>query len=116
MVRKCSSIRAMTNATSRRRFLRNGGVVTIGGLALASGRVGLAEGASGGKIRLGVASYSFHKFDRAHVIEFLKQLQVTHLNAKDVNDHLPSKPGEATDAAVAAYKACLLYTSDAADE
>ena len=57
------------------------------------------------RIKLGVASYSFHKFDRAHVIEFLKQLNVTHLNAKDVNDHLPSKSPEETDTAVAAYKA-----------
>ncbi len=38
-------------------------------------------------IRLGVASYSFRKFDRAHVIEFMKQLNTPWLNVKDV--HLP---------------------------
>ncbi len=58
-----------------------------------------------GKIRLGVASYSFHKFDRAHVIEFMKQLDTPYLNVKDVNDHLPMRPPEATDAAVKAYRA-----------
>jgi sugar phosphate isomerase/epimerase len=77
------------------------------------------------KIRLGVCSYSFHKFDRAHVIDFVKQLNTPFLNAKDVNDHLPLKPPEATDAAVAAYKAAgieltaagVIYfpTKDAAD-
>jgi sugar phosphate isomerase/epimerase len=38
-------------------------------------------------IRLGVASYSFRKFDRSHVIEFTKQLNTPYLNVKDV--HLP---------------------------
>ncbi len=79
-------------------------MATVGATAMSSARWGWSS-ARGEKIRLGVASYSFHKFDRAHVIEFLKQLQVTHLNAKDVLDHLPMKPPEATDAAVAAYKA-----------
>ena len=94
-----------TETSSRRRFLRNG--MTLSGMALAAARLGLATGADkvGGKIRLGVASYSFHKFDRAHVIDFMKQLDVKYLNAKDVLDHLPMKPPEATEAAVAAYKA-----------
>jgi sugar phosphate isomerase/epimerase len=78
--------------------------------ALSSQAMGVTGGAAGDnkrrpQIRLGVASYSFHKFDRAHVIEFMKQLNVTRLNAKDVNDHLPMTSPEATDAAVAAYKA-----------
>jgi sugar phosphate isomerase/epimerase len=57
------------------------------------------------QIRLGVASYSFHKFDRAHVIDFMKELKTPYLNAKDVNDQLPSTSNEAEDAAIAAYKA-----------
>ena len=57
------------------------------------------------QIRLGVASYSFHKFDRAHVLDFVKELKTPYLNAKDVNDHLPSTSPEAEDAAIAAYKA-----------
>lgn len=70
-----------------------------------SGDAFAAEKKGKPQIRLGVCSYSFHKFDRAHVIDFMKQLNETRLNAKDVNDHLPMKPAEATDAAVAAYKA-----------
>jgi sugar phosphate isomerase/epimerase len=57
------------------------------------------------QIRLGVASYSFHKFYRAHVIDFMKELKTPYLNAKDVNDQLPSTSNEAEDAAIAAYKA-----------
>jgi len=77
------------------------------------------------QIKLGVASYSFHKFDRAHVIQFMKQLNCSRLNAKDVLDHLPMTPASATDEAVAAYKAAgieltaagVIYfpTKDAAD-
>ncbi len=64
-----------------------------------------AEDSRHPQIRLGVASYSFHKFDRAHVIEFMKQLNTPWLNCKDVNDHLPMAPPEATGAAIAAYRA-----------
>ena len=41
-------------------------------------------------IRLGIASYTFRKFDDAKLIAFMKQLRMTDLNAKDVKDHLPS--------------------------
>jgi sugar phosphate isomerase/epimerase len=100
----------MMSATSRRSFLRSGAVMsaTVSALsarAMSLSALGAAADAGRPRIRLGVASYSFHKFDRAHVIDFLKQLNVTHLNAKDVNDHLPMKSPEETDAAVAAYKA-----------
>ncbi len=54
---------------------------------------------------LGVASYTFRSFPRAQVIEYLKQLKVTTLNAKDVKDHLPMTTPEATTQAVEAYKA-----------
>ena len=43
-------------------------------------------------VKLGVCSYTFRKFDRAQMIGFLKQLNVTALNAKDVKDHLPMDP------------------------
>jgi sugar phosphate isomerase/epimerase len=65
----------------------------------------LAKSAAGGAIRLGVCSYSFHQFDRAHVIEFMKQLNCSWLNAKDTKDHLPMTPPAATGEAVSAYKA-----------
>jgi sugar phosphate isomerase/epimerase len=69
---------------------------------------GLAEdmqdSAGAPQIRLGVASYSFHKLDRAHVIDGMKQLNVRYLNAKDANDHLPMSPATATLQALDAYK------------
>jgi sugar phosphate isomerase/epimerase len=54
-------------------------------------------------IELGMASYTFRNFDRAKVIEFMKELKLTNLNAKDVKDHLPMAPPEATQQAVADY-------------
>jgi len=99
-----------TSVTNRRSFLRDGAVLGAAACALSTRAFGFA-----GKpqLRLGVASYSFHKFDRAHVIEFMKQLKTPYLNAKDVNDHLPSTSPEATDAAVAAYKAAGLQLTSA---
>jgi sugar phosphate isomerase/epimerase len=104
----------MMSATSRRSFLRNGAVLSAAACALSGQELSLSALAeapknrrseSHPKIQLGVASYSFHKFDRAHVIDFVKQLNTPYLNAKDANDHLPLKPPSATDEAVAAYKA-----------
>jgi sugar phosphate isomerase/epimerase len=46
-----------------------------------------SDGSLPSPIRLGVASYSFRKFGRADVIEFMKQLNTPYLNVKDV--HLP---------------------------
>lgn len=43
-------------------------------------------------VRLGLASYTFRNFTRAQLIGFMKQMQVTELNAKDVKDHLPADP------------------------
>jgi sugar phosphate isomerase/epimerase len=55
-------------------------------------------------IRLGMASYTFRNFTRAQMIGFLKQLNVSDLNAKDVKDHLPMEP-QAERAALADYAA-----------
>jgi len=41
-------------------------------------------------IKLGLASYTFRNFSRAQLIGFMKQLDVSELNAKDVKDHLPT--------------------------
>jgi sugar phosphate isomerase/epimerase len=41
-------------------------------------------------IRLGVASYTFRNFSRAQLIAYLKQLNISDLNAKDTKDHLPT--------------------------
>jgi len=88
---------------SRREFLRSSAVVAAS--AAAGGRSLFAKTAKPSPIRLGMCSYTFREFDRAHVIQFMKELTLTDLNAKDVKDHLPMTPPSATDEAVAAYKA-----------
>jgi sugar phosphate isomerase/epimerase len=56
-------------------------------------------------IQLGMASYTFRNFDRAHVIEYMKELKLSNLNAKDVKDHLPMTPPDATQQAISDYTA-----------
>ena len=87
---------------SRREFLRSSAVVAA---SAAASRSLFAQNGKPSPIRLGMCSYTFREFDRAHVIEFMKELKLTALNAKDVKDHLPMTPPSATDEAVAAYKA-----------
>jgi sugar phosphate isomerase/epimerase len=55
-------------------------------------------------VHLGLASYTFRNFTRAQMIAFMKQLNVTDLNAKDAKDHLPTNPEEETKA-IDDYKA-----------
>lgn len=84
---------------SRREFVV-GGAAAVAGAALATERTfagvgGRAEaGAIGapGPIRLGMASYTFRDFTRGQLIQFMKELSLTALNAKDVKDHLPMDP------------------------
>jgi sugar phosphate isomerase/epimerase len=45
-------------------------------------------------VNLGLASYTFRNFTRAQMIGFMKQLNITALNPKDVKDHLPMDPAE----------------------
>jgi sugar phosphate isomerase/epimerase len=45
-------------------------------------------------VNLGLASYTFRNFTRAQMIAYMKQLNVTALNPKDVKDHLPMDPAE----------------------
>lgn len=60
--------------------------------------------------RLGVASYSFRKFDRGRVIEFMKQLNTPFLNVKDV--HLPARtPNEIRQAAAQFTSADIKLTA-----
>ena len=87
---------------SRREFLRSSAVVAA---SAAASRSLFAKNGKPSPIHLGMCSYTFREFDRAHVIQFMKELKLTDLNAKDVKDHLPMTPPSATDEAVAAYKA-----------
>jgi sugar phosphate isomerase/epimerase len=98
----------MDSATSRRSFLRNAAIAATAACAVPTAPAltdKALEDTRAPQIKLGVCSYSFHKFDRTHVIEFTKQLGTPWLNVKDVSDHLPIAPTSATDEALAAYKA-----------
>ena len=97
--------------TSRRDFLRSGAVAAA--VAATSASVSVPklfaepkqDALKPSPIKLGIASYTFRQFDRAHVIEWMKEVKVYNLNAKDVKDHLPMTPPDATQAAVDAYTA-----------
>ena len=79
---------------SRRKFL---GSTALAAACVVSGAIpSLAELASASKqpspVKLGLASYTFRDFDRTQLIGFMKQLQISALNVKDVKDHLPMDP------------------------
>lgn len=93
---------------TRRNFL-HAGVMTAAAACSSSrfvfARQGPSEAQAAPRIRLGLCSYTFREFDRAHLVQFMKDLKITNLNAKDVKDHLPMSPPEATEAAVQDYSA-----------
>jgi sugar phosphate isomerase/epimerase len=97
----------MKRDLSRRNFLGIGAMAA----AVMSTRV-LVSGAASrmsatGKpspIKLGLASYTFRNFSRAQMIGYMRQLDVSGLNAKDVKDHLPTDPTQEKQA-VADYTA-----------
>src|SRR5271169_4666444 len=97
----------MKNAFSRRDFVCSSARVAAA-FAAAEDAFALAQTRPptevSSPLRLGLASYTFRNFSRGQLIEFMKQLHVFELNAKDVNDHLPADPqGEAV--ALADYAA-----------
>jgi sugar phosphate isomerase/epimerase len=97
----------MKNSFSRRDFVCSGARVAAAFIATKDAfALGLQPPAAevSSPVRLGLASYTFRNFSRAQLIDFMKQLNVFALNAKDVKDHLPADPpGEA--AALADYAA-----------
>ncbi len=64
---------------------------------------GAPEAATASPVKLGLASYTFRKFDTAHLIEFAKQLRITDLNLKDM--HLPMTPPDQVAKLAADYRA-----------
>ncbi len=98
----------MFEALNRRALLRRGAFTTAGAVLL-PGSFAVAQDASsvpsgpGGvtpaTLRLGIASYTFRKFDRAQLLAFMKQLRMSNLNLKDV--HLPMSSPEQVKAAAA---------------
>lgn len=95
-----------SRAFSRRDFVRTGALAA--GVFVARNHVwALAQRPSPGEtfpIRLGLASYTFRNFTRAQLIGFMKQINISELNVKDVKDHLPMKAQEEA-AALADYAA-----------
>jgi len=88
---------------SRRGFLR-GGAATAAAAALLGNHAAVgADSPPSSPIRLGVASYSFRKFGREDVIQFMKQLDTPYLNVKDV--HLAMSTPEQIRQAAGAYAA-----------
>jgi sugar phosphate isomerase/epimerase len=93
---------------NRRNFLRTGALaaatMATSHATPAAAAVSPATGTAEPPIKLGLASYTFRNFTRAQLIGFMKQLQLTDLNAKDAKDHLPMDP-TAEAAALADYTA-----------
>jgi hypothetical protein len=91
----------MKNSFSRREFVQSGAVAAgFAATGVVPALMGVAQAgaeaipASGkfSPLSLGVASYTFRNFTRAQLIGFMKQLNLTALNCKDVKDHLPMDP------------------------
>jgi sugar phosphate isomerase/epimerase len=85
-------MRCMNFSTTRRALLRGGSMLAASSFLSNSAIAftGKAPASPNSPIRLGIASYTFRKFDDAHLIEFMKQLKTPYLNLKDM--HLPMTP------------------------
>ena len=97
----------MKNTFSRRNFVQSGALIAAASVTQGAIPLLAQPTSASGKpspIHLGLASYTFRNFTRAQMIGYMKQLNVTALNAKDVKDHLPMNPEEEAKA-VADYNA-----------
>ena len=92
---------------SRRNFVRSSAMLAAAA-TLPAGRYAFGQlteaGGKASPIHLGLASYTFRNFPRAQMIAWMKQLNITGLNAKDAKDHLPQDPA-AEAQAVSDYEA-----------
>lgn len=87
----------MTKSLSRRTFVQSGALIAAACAAPGSVPTFAQTLPAAGKpspIQLGVATYTFRNFTRAQMLGFLKQVDITGINAKDVKDHLPAGPAE----------------------
>ena len=87
----------MKNTFSRRNFVQSGALIAAASVTSGATPLLAQPMPAAGKpspIHLGLASYTFRNFTRAQMIGYMKQLNVTDLNAKDVKDHLPMDPPE----------------------
>jgi sugar phosphate isomerase/epimerase len=98
-------MRSMNISMTRRNLLRGGTMLGASAL-LSNPAVALMDNShpsTASPIRLGIASYTFRKFDQAHLIDFMKQLKTPYLNLKDV--HLPMTPTDQVAPKAAEYRA-----------
>jgi sugar phosphate isomerase/epimerase len=87
----------MKQSLSRRNFIQSSALIAAACVTSNAIPAFAEPKAASGKpspIHLGLASYTFRNFERAQMIGFMKQLNITALNAKDVKDHLPMDPAE----------------------
>ena len=98
---------------TRRHLLRGAAALSSMPL-LAKAAFGQSENkAPGGPspIRLGIASYTFRKFNQAQLIAFMKELKTPYLNLKDV--HLPMGPSNQVREQAEQYRAAGLQLTAA---
>jgi len=108
------TLRPMTNSINsltRRTLLRTGTLAAAATLLPAASESQTRPKATALKpptpaadlpVRLGIASYTFRKFDSAHLIDFAHQLRTPFLNLKDM--HLPMTPLDQVAAKAAEYR------------
>ncbi|MBS1822749.1 MAG: sugar phosphate isomerase/epimerase [Acidobacteria bacterium] len=95
------------NPTLSRRRLLCGGTALAATAALSNTSAAFAApAASPSQIRLGIASYTFRKFNQQQLIGFMKELKTPYLNLKDV--HLPMTPFDQIAPKAAEYRAAGL--------
>ena len=100
----------MIDSVSRRDFVRSSALAATALISPASalasfGKRSAADTAP--QIHLGIASYTFRNFERAKLIAFLKQLNISTVNLKDTKDHLPFD-AQPQSAALADYSAAAI--------
>jgi len=94
----------MKPTLSRRSLLGRGSLLAASSLFSNSAFSFAAPASSShSPIRLGIASYTFRKFDQAHLLQFMKELKTPLLNLKDT--HLPMTPADQVAARAAEYRA-----------
>jgi sugar phosphate isomerase/epimerase len=87
----------MKNMLSRRGFMQAGALIAAAGAGASPLSAFADPSQATGKpspVKLGLASYTFRNFTRAQMIAYMKQLNITALNPKDVKDHLPMDSAE----------------------
>lgn len=99
--------RPMKNSISRRSVLRAGGLAAAASFlpnpSQAETPLEPPSADAALPVRLGLATYTFRKFDSDHVVQWAKELKTPYLNLKDM--HLPLTPLDQVAAKAAEYRA-----------